>query len=120
MKVPRFSIVIPTRERPSTLEYTLASCLAQDGDFEAVVSDNCTGPATRELVERIADVRVRYIRTPEVLAMTDSLEFAVSHARGEYVVMQGDDDGLLRHALPVIDAIIRMTGAPLLRWDCAE
>ena len=51
--------------------------------------------------------------------MTDSLEFAVSHARGEYVVMQGDDDGLLRHALPEIDTIIRATGARLLRWDCA-
>jgi len=119
MTIPRFSIVIPTRERPSTLEYTLASCLVQDGDFEVVVSDNCSGPATRELVERLADARVRYIRTPELLAMTDSLEFAVSHARGEYVVVQGDDDGLLRHALPVIDGIIRVTGASLLRWDSA-
>jgi Glycosyl transferase family 2 len=119
MIAPRFSIVVPTRERPRTLEYALATCLAQDGDFEVVVSDNCSGPATRELVERLADARVRYVRTPGLLAMTDSLEFAVSHARGEYVVVQGDDDGLLRHALPVIDAIIRATGSPLLRWECA-
>ena len=119
MTAPRFSIVIPTRERPHTLEHTLATCLAQDGDFEVVVSDNWSGPATRALVERRADPRVRYVRTPGLLAMTDSLEFAVSHARGEYVVLQGDDDGLLRHALPVIDAALRATDTPLLRWESA-
>ena len=119
MTAPRFSIVIPTRERPHTLEHTLATCLAQDGDFEVVVSDNWSGPATRDLVERAADPRVRYARTPALLAMTDSLEFAAAQARGEYVILQGDDDGLLRHALPVIDAVIRETGTPLLRWECA-
>lgn len=120
MPAPRFSIVIPTRERPQTLEYTLATCLAQKGaEFEVVVSDNFCGPTTRELVERRADPRVRYVRTPSLLAMTDSLEFAVSHARGEYVIIQGDDDGLLRHALPVIDEIITKTDTRLLRWESA-
>lgn len=119
MTAPRYSIVIPTRERPHTLEHTLATCLAQEGDFEIVVSDNFSLPATRELVERRADPRVRYVRTPSLLAMTDSLEFAVSHARGEFVILQGDDDGLLRHALPVIDAVLRDTGTPLLRWESA-
>jgi hypothetical protein len=119
MTGPRFSIVIPTRERPHTLEHTLATCLAQEGDFEVVVSDNFSAPATRELVERRADPRVRYVRTPAALAMTDSLEFAAAHARGEFVVMQGDDDGLLRHALPVIDEALRLTGADVLRWESA-
>jgi glycosyltransferase involved in cell wall biosynthesis len=120
MPTPRFSIVIPTRQRPHTLEHTLATCLAQEGpEFEIVVSDNFSSPRTRELVERRADSRVRYVRTPAPLAMTDSLEFAVGHARGEFVVIQGDDDGLLRHALPVIDAILHATNTALLRWDSA-
>lgn len=119
MKGPRFSIVIPTRERPHTLEHTLASCLAQEGDFEVVVSDNFSGPRAREVIEAAGDSRVRYVRTPSLLAMTDSLEFAVGHAKGEYVILQGDDDGLLRHALPVIDRILTATAAPLLRWECA-
>ncbi|MDY3563407.1 glycosyltransferase [Gemmata sp. JC673] len=119
MTAPRFSIVIPTRERPHTLEHTLATCLAQAGDFEVVVSDNGSGPRTRELVEACADPRVRYVRTPALLAMTDSLEFAVSHARGEYVIVQGDDDGLLRHALAAVDAALTATGAAVLQWDSA-
>ncbi len=119
MSAPQFSIVVPTRERPHTLEHTLASCLAQEGDFEVIVSDNFSGPATRELVERRADPRVRYVRTPAILAMTDSLEFALSHARGEFVIIQGDDDGLLRHAVPTIDAVLRATGTSVLRWESA-
>jgi glycosyltransferase involved in cell wall biosynthesis len=120
MSTPRFSIVIPTRERPHTLEHTLATCLAQNGpEFEVVVSDNWSGPATRELVERRADPRVRYVRTSSLLAMTDSLEFAVSQARGEYVIIQGDDDGLLRHALPAIEEVLRATNTRLLRWESA-
>jgi hypothetical protein len=119
MSAPRFSIVIPTRERPQTLEHTLTTCQTQQGaEFEIVVSDNFCGPTTRELVERRADPRIRYVRTPSLLAMTDSLEFAVSQARGEYVIIQGDDDGLLRHALPVIDEIIKKTNTQLLRWEC--
>jgi Glycosyl transferase family 2 len=120
MRTPRFSIVIPTRDRPHTLEHTLATCRVQEGpEFEIVVSDNWSSPRTRELVERCADTRIRYVRTPAPLAMTDSLEFAVAQARGEYVLMQGDDDGLLRHALPVIDSVLRATNTPLLRWVSA-
>ncbi len=119
MITPRFSIVIPTRERSHTLEHTLTTCLAQEGDFEVVVSDNWSGPRTRELVEGRGDPRVRYVRTPASLAMTDSLEFAVSHARGEYVIIQGDDDGLLRHALVTIEKIIDETRTSVLRWESA-
>src|SRR5438552_8881403 len=120
MPRPRFSIVIPTRDRPKTVVSTLATCLAQNWqDVEIVVSDNGTSARTAELVRARNDPRVRYVRTPAPLAMTDSLEFAVAQATGEYVIIQGDDDGLLRHALPVIDEVLKATATPLLRWECA-
>lgn len=119
MTAPRFSLVIATRDRPHTLRFALANCLAQDGDFEVVVSDNGTGPRAREVVGGCGDRRARYVRTPEPLAMTDSLEFALGHARGEYVLLRGDDDGLMRHALPTLDRALADTGAAALRWESA-
>ena len=120
MFAPRFSIVIPTRDRPDTLEFTLRTCLAQDWqDLELIVSDNFSPPQTREVIEKHSDPRLRYVRTPAPLAMTDSLEFAVAQAKGQYVIILGDDDGLLCHALPVIDRILRATNTPVLRWDSA-
>src|SRR6516162_8523449 len=99
----RFSIVIPTRERPRTLAFCLRTCLVQQhDDFDVVVADNHSSPATREVFESLASPRLKYVRTPGPLAMTDSFEFAIAQAKGEFILMLGDDDGLLPHALPEI------------------
>lgn len=117
---PRFSIVIPTRDRAETLRWSLATCVAQEfDDCEFLVSDNFSAPEVRAVVEACADPRVRYVRTPELLAMTDSWEFAVGHAKGEYITVLGDDDGLMLHALPEIDRIISVGGPRALRWESA-
>lgn len=116
MASPRFSIIIPTRNRAHTLRFTLQTCLAQQfGDFEVIVSDNQSGPQTRAVVEACGDPRVRYVRTPAPLAMTDSYDFAVGHATGEVVSVLGDDDGLLLHALSEADRLFSMTGARALQ-----
>jgi hypothetical protein len=49
--------------------------------------------------------------------MTDSWEFAVTQAEGEYITLLGDDDGLLLHALPEIDRLLRLLNAHALRWE---
>ncbi len=115
---PRFSIVIPTRERAHTLPFTLRTCLAQDfGDFEIIVADNFSAAPIQRIVEDLNDARIKYIRTDRPLAMTDSWDFAVAHATGEYVTLVGNDDGLLLHALTEIDRLIRMLDTKVLRWD---
>ncbi len=118
MPAPRFSVVIPTRNRARTLARALRTCLDQDfEDFEVVVSDNFSTPETRRVVEECGDRRVRYVRTPADLAMTDSWEFAVGQAAGEYVTVVGDDDGLLGHGLAEADRILRLADMPALRWE---
>jgi glycosyltransferase involved in cell wall biosynthesis len=118
MPSPRFSVAIPTRDRASTLEFTIRTCLAQTfEDFEIVVADNSTTPATRELVDRLSSPRIRYVRPPQPLAMTDNWEFAVSECRGEFITLIGSDDGLMLHSLAEMDRLLRMLGANLLRWD---
>jgi hypothetical protein len=114
----RFSIVIPAREHARTLPYTLQTCLAQEfDDFEIIVADNFSSSPTRQVVMGIADERIRYARSDRLLAMSDSWEFALSQASGEYIILIGADDGLLLHALPEIDRLLRMLGAPVLRWE---
>lgn len=120
MAAPRFSVVIPTRERAHTLRYSLKTCLEQDfSDYEIVVCDNFGSPATRQVVEEYASPKIRYIRAPQLLSMTANWELAVSHAQGEYVLVLGDDDGLLFHALREIDKLITQTQAKAVRWTAA-
>src|SRR5262245_30208092 len=96
MTRPRFSVVIPTRERAGTLRHSLRTCLEQDfDDYEIVVCDNCSSTATRQVVDEADSPRVRYVRADRPLAMSANWELAVAAARGEYVTVLGDDDGLL-------------------------
>lgn len=120
MTAPKFSVVIPTRERAETLRFALRTCLDQTfDDYEIVVSDNFSSPATRAVVDEAASAKVRYFRTPEPLAMSRNWEFAVEHARGEYVLVIGDDDGLLPNGLAELDALTRAHEPKAVRWDCA-
>lgn len=114
----RFSIVIPTRNRADTLFYAIESCLAQQFDnFEVIVCDNCSSAATKEVVGRFKSVKIKYVRSDRPLAMCDSWELAVEHASGEYVIVIGDDDGLLLHSLYEIDRLLTLLRLKALRWD---
>jgi hypothetical protein len=120
MTAPRFSIVIPTRNRADTLPFTLRTCLAQEfDDFEIVVADNQSTPPVSDVLAEFVDKRIKHVRTPGALAMTDSWEFAVSQANGEYITVVGGDDGLLLHALREIDRLVRLLDAEILRWESA-
>ena len=71
MQRDTFSVVIPTRERAETLRYCLRTCLDQEfDDYEVIVSDNHSSPATRAVVDEAGSAKVRYFRTPAPLAMS--------------------------------------------------
>ena len=117
LTTPRFSIVIPTRNRANILPHALQSALEQTvGDYEIIVSDNNSTPETRQAVSRFGDDRVRYVRVDRTLAMPDSWEFAVSHARGEYVTILSDDDAISPTLLERLGALLQTGQVKLVSW----
>jgi len=99
--MPRVSVVIPTRNRAPLLKVALQSALRQTWqDLEILVSDNyCENEETKKVYESFQDSRLRYVRTDRLLAMPDSWEFALSHAKGQYVTFLTDDSYLLPFAI---------------------
>jgi glycosyltransferase involved in cell wall biosynthesis len=119
---PRFSIVIPTRNRPTLLGYAIRSALAQTGDdFEVVVSDNSTDHQTRNAVQQLRHPRLRYTMPPSPLArMSDSWEFAVQQARGRHVTFLCDDDALSPCLLDRLRTVLEGPEQPdLITWEGA-
>jgi FkbM family methyltransferase len=117
MTRPRFSVVIPTRNAEKTLKATLRTCVEQEfEDYEIVVSDNSSTPATEALLASIGSPRIRRVRPEKTLPMQENWEFAVEQAQGEYILVVGSDDGLLPHALKELDRILRVLNVKLLRW----
>jgi len=99
--------------------------LAQDfvhfgeASFEIVVSDNHSTDDIRAVVESLASPRIRYLRTPDALTMTDSWEFAMAQARGRYVGVVGTDDGYLLHTLSRCHAMLESSGAQAVTFQGA-
>jgi hypothetical protein len=120
MSQPRFSIVIPTRNRIDTLKHALATCVRQSFcDYEVVVFDNCSDPPVEAHLPEFDTAHVKCHRSDKPLAMSESWECSLSHATGEYVTILGDDDGLLQFTLELADQAINMLGVKALRWDWA-
>ncbi|MGD9656931.1 MAG: glycosyltransferase family A protein [Methylocystis sp.] len=120
MNEVEFSLVVPTRERADTLRYTLLACLRQDFDsYEIVVCDNCSSPATRQVVEEIGSPKIIYRRAPEPLCMRDNWNLAYSLTRGKYVIYIGDDDSLMPFALSTLRGLFARQNVKAIRWDSA-
>ena len=115
MSSPLLSIIIPTRERAGTLVFTLASALDQASeDYEVVVSDNASEDDTADVVNANPDRRIRYFRTSSRLSMCDNYEFALAKARGEYVIIIGDDDAVIPGRLDSLLARLRILAKPVI------
>src|SRR5882724_454367 len=124
MDSPFFSVIIPTRNRYETLEYALKTVLDQEFiSFELIISDNSDTDqldglgSIRYLLE---DKRIKYCRPPSVLSMSDNWEFAVSQAGGEFIIIFGDDDGLVSGALKNIHDIVKEAKVDLISWARVE
>ena len=92
---PALSIIIPTRDRSAYLGHAIRACTANpESSLEILVLDNASVDGTREVVERIADHRVRYVRSDVRLSMRDNFEKGIATSRGDVLLFIGDDDGV--------------------------
>ena len=106
------SIVIPTRNRLSLLADAIATIVPQKGcDWEIVVFDNASAEPVDKYIRQLQDPRIRSERSDEFLAVTDSWNRALSLARGDYIALLGDDDGLapdyFKHIQSVINKFVK-------------
>lgn len=116
MSNPKITVIIPTRERCDVLEKSLQTVTTQDYDnLEIIVSDNCSGDGTEDIVRSTHDSRVKYLNTGKRLSMSHNWEFALSHVAEGWVTIIGDDDGLLPSSLNKVSAIIQSTDIQAIR-----
>lgn len=109
------TVVIPTRERANTLLHCLQTVVQQPSErLQILVSDNASGPATREVVDSFADSRIRYVNTGQRLSMAHNYEFALSHVDRGWIVMVGDDDGLIADRLEPAVQMLEASGLKAL------
>lgn len=108
---------MPTRNRAALLPWAIRSALEQRfDDLEVVVSDNASSDRTPQLIEEFRHPKLRHVRTPRMLTMPESWDFALSHAQGEYVTILCDDDALLPGCCARADAELRQRPVDAVYW----
>ncbi len=120
MTTPLVSVLLPTRNRLEYLRYAIETVRRQDdGDWELVVSDNDSEEDIAGHVRALADERIRYVRTKSFVPVTDNWNTALAHSRGRYVVMLGDDDGLMPGYVARIRELLLRFGDPDVVYQSA-
>ena len=102
--MPLLSVVIPTKDRMVFLRSSLASLrLIDHPGIEILVRDQSRTADLGAVAEILAgDPRITYVHDPEVKNHVEHFDRAVAMARGDYVVMIGDDDGVTPAILPIV------------------
>ncbi|MBC7791131.1 MAG: glycosyltransferase family 2 protein, partial [Anaerolineae bacterium] len=116
---PRFTVIIPTKDRAEYTYHTLRTCAVQDYDnLDIVVSDDGSTDDTRAVVEEAArkDPRIRYVSPGAGVGMLDNFEFALDQVKPGYVIALGGDDGLLPYGVQGMQDILADTGQEMLCW----
>ncbi|MBC7535380.1 MAG: glycosyltransferase family 2 protein [Ferruginibacter sp.] len=117
----KYTIVIPAKNNVATLKHTINTCLRQEYlNFEILISDNCSNDGTYEMIQRLADHRIRYITTPYPMSMTQNFEFALSHATEGFIMCIGADDGLMPDAINYVDSIVEKYGVKAVSCQYAH
>src|ERR1700742_1348266 len=94
----KFSVLLPTRNRLKYLKYAVSSVLRQDYDnWEIIISDNDSYENIAEYVASLNDARIKYFRTEKFVSVTDNWNNSMNLSTGDYVIMLGDDDILLKN-----------------------
>lgn len=119
---PKFTVIIPQKNRAEYLGYTLQTCMAQDyPNFEVVVSDDCSDDNSVEVIKSKAEIdsRIKLYAHSNHLGMRDNFEFALNQVKSGFVIALGGDDGLVPGAIWKMYNIIQETGTSLLTWSTA-
>lgn len=103
---PKYSIVIPTRNRAEYLPFAVESVLSvKRTDIELIISNNYSGDGTASYLSGLSDSRLKVIMPAMELPMSKHYEYAISHATGEWVTILGDDDAIMPYLFDQLDCL---------------
>lgn len=122
-QLPKFTVIIPEKDRKEYLYYTLKTCIDQDyPNLDIIVADDASTDGTQEMVRHFEsiDSRVRLIARSQRVGMRDNFEFALDEVKEGFVIVLGGDDGILPKGIWGMYELYKKTGSKLITWSPAK
>lgn len=109
---------MPTRNRLEYLKYAIETVRRQDyADWEIIVADNASDDDVESYVRSLSDERVLYSRSDHFIPVTENWNRALERSSGDFVIMLGDDDGLMKGYFRRVRWLIENYGSPDLIYS---
>lgn len=94
------TIVIPTYNQANFLDEALTGlCLQTNKEFRLIVSDNCSGDRTEDVVNSYSMENMKYIKETNFLDKTSNWNRACSYSDTKYTLLHHSDDSLYPDAV---------------------
>jgi len=95
---PKISVVMAVYNGEKYLKEAIESVLRQTyQDFEFIIVDDASNDKTSVILESFDDPRIKFIKNPENLGLTKSLNKGIKAAKGKYIARMDADDISLPH-----------------------
>lgn len=108
------SVIIPAYNRASVIEKSIKSVLNQTfSDLELIIVDDGSTDNTEDIINKISDTRIRYIRQKNNGACA-ARNNGIEHAKGELIAFHDSDDIWHCDKLEKQIAVLRRTNADVV------
>jgi GT2 family glycosyltransferase len=84
------SVVVPTRNRPDQVQDCAQSLMACGGFDEALFIDQSDGPESAQVIEKLADPRIRCVRN-RLRGATNGRNLGIETSKGDLIAFTDDD-----------------------------
>ena len=112
------SVVIPTHNRLDLLKQAISTVIEQElDDVELVIYDNFSRKELGEYIKSLKNKKIIYDRSDKFLSVTESWNNAINLATKSYVILIGDDDGILPGGLKKVRQLIDQYQSPDLIYS---
>lgn len=109
----KFSVLLPTRNRLDLLSRAIETVRRQDFvNWEIIVSDNFSDEDVAGYIRSLDEPRIKYFRTENFIPVTDNWNTALDKSDGDYVIMLGDDDCLMKGYFSILSKLIAKFDSP--------
>jgi len=113
MKIPFFSIILPTYNRANFICTAIESVINQIyNNWELIIVDDGSTDNTKEVVSSYNDYRIRYIYQ-ENQERSVARNNGINNARGEYICFLDSDDYFLDNHLTITSKHISLNNSPI-------